>query len=87
MNLLNRRHVQFKVMERSKALLIPMPGVKALLWLDKDAPSAEQTAKSLAFVRQGGLLIAPTYWGPAGVKPTEGTLRLPIKCIMSGRGK
>ncbi len=71
MNLLNRRHIQFKVMERSKALLEPMHGAMALLWLDKDAPTAEQTAKSLAFVRQGGVLIAPTYWGPAGVKPTR----------------
>jgi hypothetical protein len=44
LNLLNRRHVQYKLMERSKALLAPMPGVKALLWLDKDAPSADQTA-------------------------------------------
>jgi hypothetical protein len=69
MNLLNRRHVQFKLLERSKALLAPMPGEKALLWLDKDKPTAEQLAKSLEFVRHGGLLIAPTYWGPSGVTP------------------
>ena len=42
MNLLNRRHVQFKVMESSKAFLVPMPGERAFLWLDKDQPSAEQ---------------------------------------------
>jgi hypothetical protein len=87
MNLLNRRHVQFKVMERSKALLAPMPGAMALLWLDKDAPSAEQTAKSLAFVRRGGLLIAPTYWGPAGVKPTRRDPSIAYQVYNIGQGQ
>jgi hypothetical protein len=87
MNLLNRRHVQFKVMERSKALLVPMPGEKALLWLDKDAPTAEQNAKSLAFVRQGGLLIAPTYWGPAGVKPTRRDPSIQYQVYNIGQGQ
>jgi hypothetical protein len=71
LNLLNRQHVQYRVMERSKALLAPVLGVKVILWLDKDAPSAEQISNSLGFVRAGGLLIAPAYWGPAGVKPTR----------------
>jgi hypothetical protein len=71
LNLLNRRHVQFKVIERSKALMGPMPGIRALLWLDKEAPSADQTANSLAFVRRGGLLIASKYWGPTGAKATR----------------
>jgi len=87
MNLLNRRHVQFKVMERSKALLVPMPGEKALLWLDKEAPTAEQTAKSLAFVRQGGLLIAPTYWGPALVKPTRRDPSIQYQVYNVGQGQ
>ena len=69
MNLLNRRHVQFKIMPRSEALLVPMPGEKALLWTDKDKPTPEQLVKALDFVRHGGLLIAPAYWGPAGVTP------------------
>ena len=64
-----------------------MPGEKAFLWLDKDAPSAEQIAKALAFVRQGGLLIAPAYWGPAGVKPTISDPSIQYRCIMLDRGK
>jgi hypothetical protein len=87
LNLLNRRHVQFKIMERAKALLAPMPGEKALLWLDKEAPSAEQTAKSLAFVRQGGLLIAPTYWGPAGVKATRRDPSIDYQVYNVGQGQ
>ena len=86
MNLLNRRHVQFKVMERSKALLIPMPGEKALLWLDKDAPSAEQTAKSLAFVRAGRAADCPHLLGAGGSEARRDP-SLDYKCIMLGRGK
>jgi len=87
MNLLNRRHIQFKVLERSKALLAPIPGAMALLWLDKDAPTAEQTTKSLAFVRQGGLLIAPTYWGPAGVRPTRRDPSIAYQVYNVGQGQ
>ena len=87
LNLLNRRHVQFKILERSKALTGPMPGVKAILWIDKDAPTADQKAKSLAFVRQGGLLIAPTYWGPAGVKPTRRDPSIDYNVYNIGQGQ
>jgi hypothetical protein len=87
MNLLNRRHIQFKVMERSKALQVPMPGEKALLWLDRDAPTTEQRAKALAFVHQGGLLIAPTYWGPAGVKPTRRDPSIAYQVYNVGQGQ
>lgn len=87
MNLLNRRHVQFKLMERSKALLVPMPGERALLWLDKDAPTTEQLPKVLEFVRQGGLLIAPAYWGPAGVKPTRRDPSIAYQVYNVGQGQ
>ncbi len=86
-NLLNRRHVQFKLLERSKALLAPMPGEKALLWLDANKPSAEQLAKALEFVRHGGLLIAPAYWGPAGVKPTRRDPSIQYQVYNVGEGQ
>jgi hypothetical protein len=87
LNLLNRRHVQFKVMERSKALAGPMPGVMALLWLDKDPPTADQATRSLAFVRHGGLLIASNYWGPAGVKATRRDPSIDYKVYNVGQGQ
>jgi hypothetical protein len=87
LNLLNRRRVQFQVMERSRALATPTPGLKAILWLDKDFPSANQFAKLLAFVRQGGLLIASDYWGPSEVIPKERDPSLDYKMYNIGQGQ
>lgn len=69
LNLLSRRHVQYQVLDRRLALAGPVTGLKAILWTDDDPPSAEQHRHLLDFVEQGGLTIAPKYWGPAGVVP------------------
>ncbi len=53
LNLLNRRQVQFQVMERSKALAKPAPGLKAILWVDSDAP-AGRPAPEVAGLRPPG---------------------------------
>jgi hypothetical protein len=68
LNLLDRRQVQFLIIERSRALSTALDGLKAILWLDKEAPNFEQRSKLLAFTRQGGLVIAAAYWGPPEVK-------------------
>ena len=67
LKLLHRRRVQFRVMERSAEPAAYAPDLKAMLWLDKETPSTAQLSQLLAFVRQGGLLMAPAYWGPSGV--------------------
>ena len=87
LNLLNRRKIQFQVMERSRALATPTLGLKAMLWLDKDAPTASQLARLLAFVRQGGLLIVPAYWGPSGVMAKNRDPSLDYKMYNVGQGQ
>ena len=69
LNLLSRRHVQYEVLDRRLALAGPVTGLKAVLWTDDDPPTSEQHRNLLDFVEQGGLIIAPKYWGPAGVVP------------------
>jgi len=69
LNLLNRRQVQFLVMNRTEASSPPDARVKGILWLDEEAPDAEQQNQVLTFVREGGIVIAPKYWGPKGVTP------------------
>ena len=69
LNLLSRRHVQYQVLDRRLALAGPVTGLKAVLWTDDDPPTSEQHRNLLDFVEQGGLTIAPKYWGPAGVVP------------------
>jgi hypothetical protein len=87
LNLLNRRQVQFHILERSRSLPAPTKSLKAILWLDKQAPSAEQHSMLLAFARQGGLVIASAYWGPAEVKPTKKDPSLQYKMYNMGTGQ
>jgi hypothetical protein len=63
LNLLNRRQIQFEILDRRDALTNPVTGLKALLWIDDDVPSADQLPHLLSFVEQGGLVIASKYWG------------------------
>jgi len=67
LNLLSRRHVQYEVLDRRRALAGPVTGLKAVLWTDGDLPNSGQHRQLLDFIEQGGLVIAPQYWGPAGV--------------------
>jgi hypothetical protein len=58
-----------------------------MLWLDQDAPSPGQLAKLLAFVRQGGLVIAAAYWGPSGIVPKNRDPSLDYKMYNIGQGQ
>jgi hypothetical protein len=87
LNLLNRRQVQFQIVEKSRPLPAPTNGLKAILWLDKQAPGAEQHSMLLAFARQGGLVIAAAYWGPPEVKPTKKDPSLQYKMYNVGKGQ
>jgi len=86
LNLLNRRQVQFRIIERARSLPA-LEGLKAILWLDQEAPGAEEQAQLLFFVRQGGLVIAAAYWGTPGLTPTEKDPSLRYKLYNVGKGQ
>jgi hypothetical protein len=87
LNLLARRHVQYKIIERSAAASVSLTYLKAILWIDDVTPGDEVRARLLDFVRRGGLLIAPAHWGPAGLKATAGGLldRYEVRTVGKGR--
>ena len=87
LNLLNRRQVQFQILERLKPLPSPDQELQAFLWLDKDEPSAEQLSQLLTLIRKGGLLIAAAYWGPSEVKPAKGDPSLHYDIYNLGTGQ
>jgi hypothetical protein len=87
LNLLGRQAVQFRILDRSRPLPALTTSLKAILWLDKVAPNAEQYPQLLAFARQGGLLIAPAYWGPPEVKPSKKGPALQYKMYNVGQGQ
>jgi hypothetical protein len=87
LNLLSRRHVQYKIVESSKVASVSLTHLKAVLWIDDVAPDDAVRARLLAFVRDGGLLIAPANWGPSGLKLTRGGLldRYEVRALGKGR--
>ena len=87
LNLLNRHQVQFRIIERSRPLSALTKGLKAVLWLDKEAPGAEQLSPLLAFAQQGGLVIAAAYWGPRDAKPTKKDPSLHYQLYNVGKGQ
>ena len=66
----------------------PLPGLKAILWLDKDAPSADQTREVAGLCPARRPADRPRLLGPGGSEAQKtGTPRLTTTCIMLGRGK
>jgi hypothetical protein len=62
LNLLSRRHVQYKIIERSRLPSSSLEGLKALAWVDPAQPDSESRSMLLAFVTRGGLLVASPSW-------------------------
>jgi len=86
LNLLNRRQVQFRIIERAKSQP-PLDGLKAILWLDNEKPGAEQQAALLAFVQHGGLVIAAAYWGTPEATPIKKDPSLGYRMYNLGQGQ
>ncbi len=87
LNLLNRRGVQYKIVLKSDFLAASTKGLRAILWLDKPAPTGEQRSKLLGFAQRGELVIAQSYWGPAGATPFKKDPSLPYKMYNIGQGQ
>jgi hypothetical protein len=87
LNLLSRRQVQFRIVERSKCESVSMRELKAILWLDKEAPTAGQRSRLLDFTGRGGLLISAIYWGPAGIEPGKSDPSIRYNVYNMARGQ
>jgi hypothetical protein len=87
LNLLNRRQIQFLVMNRTHGLSSTNSGLKGILWLDEEVPNVEQLNPLLAFVRQGGMVIAAKYWGPKDVMPAHENWLFGYNIYNVGKGK
>jgi hypothetical protein len=68
MNLLPRRRVQFRVIEKSRALSASLAGMMAAFYADEEGPAATLRKKLLSFASGGGTLFASAKSGF-----TEGT--------------
>jgi hypothetical protein len=64
LNLAARRNLHYRVLDRSAGASPQLEGLRAVLYVDSDPPSAALKEKLGAFARSGGLLIVPRAVGP-----------------------
>jgi hypothetical protein len=65
LNLAARTDVSYSILEKGSLKPEALRGLRAVLYPDSDAPSAELRRTILDFVERGGLLIAGPQWGEA----------------------
>lgn len=86
LNCAARRDLLFRVIWKSLALAESFTGLKALVYADKQALSPEHRQKLLAFVEQGGLLLANDNWGSEGKSiGAEIHRRFDVRALGKGR--
>ena len=86
LNCAARRALLVRVIWRAQAPAAPFAGLKALIYADKQGPATELRRKMLAFVEQGGLLVANSNWGPEGKSAgTDVHQRFDVRALGKGR--
>ena len=70
LNLISRRQVPFRVIEKSAVRAGSLDGLKAIIYSDQELPAAPLRKQLLAFVEAGGLLICPKGSAPLASGPS-----------------
>jgi len=71
LNLLGRRSLEYRIVEKSRAETASLAGFHALIDIDEGAPAPALRRKLLAFVQSGGLLFVAPGWGQPVGTPTD----------------
>jgi hypothetical protein len=87
LNLLPRRRLPFRTMERSHALEASWHGLEAVFYADPQTPELELRRKLLAFVRSGGILFTSSSWPAGNRAPLEAPPHLTFRLYKLGAGK
>jgi len=87
LNLLARRGVPYRIIEKARAEATGWNGIKGILFPDEQPPAEDLNKKLLAFVENGGTLIVQAKWpAPAGLTATSEPLRR-WKLYAIGKGR
>jgi hypothetical protein len=70
LNLMVRRNVPFRIIEKSRLAAAPLTGYKALISVDDAMPEPAARKRLLEFSRQGGALLVSQSWKGEGGTPT-----------------
>ena len=70
LNLMGRRSLAYRILEKSAAATASLDGFKALVYVDEGAPAPLLRRRLLAFANQGGLLVVGAAWKQPDATPT-----------------
>ena len=79
-----RRGLLSRPLWKSRLTSQGFPGLKGLVYADKQAPAADLRKRMLAFVEQGGFLATGPNWGPEG-KAAGAHTRFDVRALGKGR--
>jgi hypothetical protein len=86
LNLMVRRNVPFRIIEKSKLATAPLTGYKALISVDEAMPEPAARKRLLDFAQQGGALLVSQDWkGQGGTPSGAAHPRLDLRKL--GKGK
>lgn len=66
LNLVARRRIPYRIVERSALSAAAIEGLKAILAIELAPPTPEERRLLEAFMQQGGTVVAGPSWGPPG---------------------
>ena len=70
LNLMGRRSLAYRILEKSAAATASLDGFKALVCVDEGAPGPVLRSKLLGFANRGGLLVTGAGWKQPDARPT-----------------
>jgi hypothetical protein len=86
MNLLPRRRLPFRAIERTGASSAPLDGVKAVFYADHQPPDAALRKRLLSFAGSGGVLLTRAAWPGMQGSPVEAPAHLAFRLHRLGKG-
>jgi hypothetical protein len=70
LNLMGRRGLAYRILEKSKLAKASLAGFEALIYMDEGTPAPALKSKLLDFANRGGLLMVGADWEKTGGQPT-----------------
>ncbi len=87
LNLLGRAGQHYHILPTGSLTPGSLAGLRALIYIDADAPDATVRQQVGAFVQNGGVLITVPAWGPVTGAPVKGSEHPRFTISSSGKGR
>jgi hypothetical protein len=87
LNLMMRRHLSYRIIDRDRLKSESLRDLKAVLWIDQRAPEGSAKSTLSTFMENGGLLILPASAATLTSGKPSGSFESRFDYYPSGKGK